>query len=133
MPLNALPVMTLKKEKKLQKMEFQKKTCYGIKITQAFIDRITGPNSWLSSENINVYMALLADKSPYSIHVVDSGWFGQRLVRHSNPQELFWFLYELESSIKWLDSQYVIIPLNESGTHWTVVVIDTEIKKKYLL
>ena len=88
-----------------------------------------GKTSWLSSDHINVYLKLLAEKSPNSVHVVDSSWFSDVLIKNRNPQELHWFLNRLESkTIKWFDAQFIIIPVNENGTHWTLVVIDT--KKK---
>ena len=72
----------------------------------------------------------MAANLPTSVHMVDSGWFIDMLMRHRNPQEqLYWFIYILESkSVRWFDHNFIIIPFNENGTHWTLLAID--IKKK---
>ena len=125
--LNQLPILNIKLDRKLKKKPVQKKATYGTRISQSFIDQITGKTSWLTSDHINVYMKLLAKKSPFSIHVVDSCWYSEILLKNRNPQELQWFLYRLESkTVKWFDSRFIIIPINENGSHWTLAVIDTE-------
>ena len=107
MPLNPLPILNLKFESKPKNKPILKKSCHGVKITQSFIDRLKGKTSWLSSDNINVYLRLVAANSPSSVHVVDSGWFTDMLMQHRNPQELYWFNNRLESkSVRWFDHNY---------------------------
>ena len=47
----------------------------GVKINKKFMSTITTPKMWLTSDNINVYLHLLAQDSNKNIHIVDSGWF----------------------------------------------------------
>lgn len=130
MPLNQLQVLNIKLDRKLPKKIASKKTSFGVRITQSFITGLTGKTSWVTSDHINVYLKLLAEKSTFSVHTVDSSWFSEVLIKNKNPQELQWYINRLESkTIKWFDSQFIIIPVNEHGTHWTLLVIDTEKRK----
>ena len=112
--------------------DHQAHTMSNVKINKKFMSTICNSSGWLTSDNINVYLKLLLTEcTNQAIHMVDSGWFGQVLLRHSNPHIPQWLVTKTESKLSWFDYDTILVPINENNRHWTLVAI--QIKEKSII
>ena len=106
------------------------KTYKGVRLTKSFYSSLTDKYGWLTSDHLNVYLHILSEKCTQRIHVTDSTWSSRALFRKGNPQQLYWSFKETESNISWLTYDFIVIPINQLNSHWTVVLIN--IKEKLI-
>ena len=124
-----LPYIKAPKETKTDIRNQKESLIFGVRLNREFFSSLIDPLAWLSSDHINVYLSLLARDSSSKVHAINSVWYSQKLVKDSDPQRLQWVFHNTESKVKWFDFDFVLIPINENGSHWTIVVVQIKQKK----
>ena len=90
------------------------------------LEHILGMGNWLNSNQINYYMQVVAKTSPKHIHVVDCGWFSQRLFYGESLSVIHWAILTRESTLSWCDFDLILIPFNVNNVHWQLIVVDIQ-------
>lgn len=86
---------------------------------------ICKPTYWLSSDDINMYMNLLAKYALTDVYFVDSGWVSHRLFITGSLNKPKWAFFETENRKKpWANFTKVFLPVNIENRHWILIVID---------
>lgn len=99
-----------------------------IRIGSYILNRVMDPRGWLNDEAVTAYSRLLFERERKRT-IIFSPYFFQGMQRSGYNGVKAWARKRGFQGAKILECQYILIPINENGNHWTLAAINPAKKR----